>query len=161
MAQAVIAGDLKRLEDIYAPDYVYVGSEGKQITRAERLEAFRTGRLRYLATKHTGASVRVYGDTALVQGQTHSKVLSSGREIEGDFRYVGVWVRQGGKWRIVLTQATRIAGWRGEPPNKGMKQTKLSAAWLPEWTCRLMPAPSGLDAGTASQLIPGVRPTSR
>src|SRR5512135_794853 len=40
-----------------------------------------------------------------------------------------------------------------------MKLTKLSAAWLPEWTCRLMPAPSRLDAGTASQLIPGVRPT--
>ena len=44
----------------------------------------------------------------------------------------------------------------GEPPNKGMKLTKLSAAWLPGWTCRLMPAPAGLDAGTASQLIPGV-----
>jgi hypothetical protein len=43
--------------------------------------------------------------------------------------------------------------------NKGMKLTKLSAAWLPEWTCRLMPAPSRLDAGTASQLIPGVRRT--
>jgi hypothetical protein len=39
-----------------------------------------------------------------------------------------------------------------------MKLTKLSAAWLPEWTCRLMPAPAtGMDAGTASQLIPGVR----
>ena len=44
------------------------------------------------------------------------------------------------------------------PPNKGMKLTKLSAAWLPAWTCRLMPAPAnGMDAGTASQLIPGVR----
>ena len=33
-----------------------------------------------------------------------------------------------------------------------------SAAWLPEWTCRLMPAPvNGMGAGTASQLIPGVR----
>jgi hypothetical protein len=42
-------------------------------------------------------------------------------------------------------------------PNKGMKLAKLSAAWLPEWTCRLMPAPAGSDAGTASQLIPGVR----
>jgi hypothetical protein len=42
------------------------------------------------------------------------------------------------------------------PPNKGMKQTKLSAAWLPGWTCRLMPAPARMDAGTASQLIPGV-----
>ena len=42
------------------------------------------------------------------------------------------------------------------PSNKGMKLTKLSAAWLPEWTCRLMPAPFRSDAGTASQLIPGV-----
>jgi hypothetical protein len=46
---------------------------------------------------------------------------------------------------------------RGGPSNKGMKLTKLSAAWLPEWTCRLMPAPAdGMDAGTASQLVPGV-----
>jgi hypothetical protein len=46
--------------------------------------------------------------------------------------------------------------------NKGMKLTKLSAA--PEHgrparlvrRCRLMPAPVRSDAGTASQLIPGV-----
>jgi hypothetical protein len=53
------------------------------------------------------------------------------------------------------------------PPNKGMKLTKLSAA--PDHgrfarlvgRCRLMPAPSRQHAGTASQLIPGVRPTQR
>jgi uncharacterized protein (TIGR02246 family) len=52
-------------------------------------------------------------------------------------------------------------------PNKGMKLTKLSAAptLAPQAAlgrrCRLMPAPvSGMDAGTASQLIPGVRRTS-
>jgi hypothetical protein len=45
------------------------------------------------------------------------------------------------------------------PSNKRMKLTKLSAAWLPGWTCRLMPAPAGLGAGTASQLIRGVRRT--
>jgi ketosteroid isomerase-like protein len=109
MAAAVVAGDTQRLEDIYAPDYIYVGSEGRQTTRAERLESFRTGRLRYLATKHTDTTVRIYGDTAVVQGVARSKVVWNGREIEGDFRYVGVWVRQGGKWRIVLTQATRIS----------------------------------------------------
>ena len=42
------------------------------------------------------------------------------------------------------------------PPNKGMKLTKLSAAPLLGRRCRLMPAPAGLDAGTASQPIPGV-----
>ena len=41
-------------------------------------------------------------------------------------------------------------------PNERMKLTKLSATpWL-VWRCRLMPAPAGSDAGTASQLIRGV-----
>jgi hypothetical protein len=44
-------------------------------------------------------------------------------------------------------------------PNKGMKLTELSAAWLPGLACRRMPAPAGTDAGTAPQLIPSVRPT--
>jgi hypothetical protein len=50
-------------------------------------------------------------------------------------------------------------------PNKGMKLTKLSAAptLAPQAAlgrrCRRMPAPAELDAGTASQLIPGVRLT--
>ncbi len=35
----------------------------------------------------------------------------------------------------------------GGRPNKGMKLTKLSAAWLPEWTCRLMPAPCRIGRG--------------
>ena len=109
MARAVVAGDVARLEDIYADDYVYVGAEGRQVSRAERLAAFRSGALRYLSTKHTGATVRVYGQIAVVQGRTHSSVMAGGRQIEGDFQYVGVWVRRNGRWRIVLTQATRIA----------------------------------------------------
>ncbi len=49
--------------------------------------------------------------------------------------------------------------------NKGMKLTKLSAAptLAPQAAlsrrCRLRPAPARMGAGTASQLIPGVRPT--
>jgi hypothetical protein len=54
----------------------------------------------------------------------------------------------------------KVSALKARRPNKGMKLTKLSAAWLPAWTCRLMPAlVNGMDAGTASQLIPGVRPT--
>jgi hypothetical protein len=41
-------------------------------------------------------------------------------------------------------------------PNKGMKLTQLSPALWHDPRCRLVPAPSGLDAGTASQRIPGV-----
>jgi hypothetical protein len=55
--------------------------------------------------------------------------------------------------------ATTLWGRSTTESNKGMKLTKLSAAWLPGWTCRLMPALAISDAGTASQLIPGVGPT--
>jgi hypothetical protein len=42
-----------------------------------------------------------------------------------------------------------------------MKLTKLSAAPFRGKKCRLMPAPAGSDAGTASQLIAGVGHTVR
>jgi hypothetical protein len=51
--------------------------------------------------------------------------------------------------------------------NKGMKLTKLSAAptLAPQAAlgrrCRRMPAPARMDAGTASQLIPGVLRTRK
>ena len=45
---------------------------------------------------------------------------------------------------------------RDGPPNKRMKLTKLSPAPFRGRRCRLMPAPAGLDAGTASQLMRGV-----
>jgi len=61
--------------------------------------------------------------------------------------------------RVPSISGTSTIGQAAGPPNKGMKLTKLSAAWLPGWTCRLMPAPARSDAGTASQLIPGVRRT--
>ena len=55
--------------------------------------------------------------------------------------------------------AVRVRGMTEEPPNKRMKLTKLSAAPFLVWRRRLMPAPAGSDAGTASQLIRGVRRT--
>jgi hypothetical protein len=56
-------------------------------------------------------------------------------------------------------RASRPCEGRSGPPNKRMKLTKLSAApWLGR-RCHLVPAPSRMDAGTASQLIRSVRQT--
>ena len=49
----------------------------------------------------------------------------------------------------------------GEPSNKRMKLTKLSPAPFRGRRCRLMPAMARSDAGTASQLIRGVRRTGK
>ena len=74
-------------------------------------------------------------------------------------------------WRAVLVLFTQQGGDRGNEvgeeaqSNKAMKLTRLSAAlWYgrqdgTSGRCRLVPALAGLDAGTASQLIAGVRQT--
>jgi hypothetical protein len=50
---------------------------------------------------------------------------------------------------------------RAEPSNKAMKLTRLAAGTRTNATrCRRVPALAGMDAGTASQLIAGVRRTS-
>jgi hypothetical protein len=47
-----------------------------------------------------------------------------------------------------ITPSWCVTRWRdSEPSNKGMKLTKLSAAWSPAWTCRLMPAPVNFGRG--------------
>ncbi len=76
---------------------------------------------------------------------------------------------EGPAWAERGNQGSRTVGSQPAveraPSNKGMKLTKLSAAptLAPQAAlgrrCRLMPAPAWLDAGTASQLIPGVRRT--
>ena len=47
------------------------------------------------------------------------------------------------------------------PSNKGMKLTKLSAAWLPEWACRLMPAPVNFERGHRFAAYPRCSADSR
>ena len=54
---------------------------------------------------------------------------------------INLYLRDCRHQRRRLSMEWRASAYTG-PPNKGMKLTKLSAAWLPAWTCRLMPAPA-------------------
>ena len=73
--------------------------------------------------------------------------------------------RERGTCGSVAARARATRGVSVVPPNKAMKLTKLSAAlWHGRHEelvgrCRLVPAVAWLRAGTASQLIAGVRRT--
>jgi len=80
--------------------------------------------------------------------------------------------RAGPAWRLryhrreseqagAKSKAGNGVGSTAKPQNKGMKLTKLSAAPLRGRSAASCPRRPTSDAGTASQLIPGVRPTLR
>jgi hypothetical protein len=108
------------------------------------------------------ASLKLRAGTVLVRVGAGFRSAGRVRPGPGEGEARRLACRGNGAVKLLLARQRRS----GVPPNKGMKLTKLSAAptLAPQAAlgrrCRLMPAPvSGMDAGTASQLIPGVRRT--
>jgi len=53
--------------------------------------------------------VRVYGDTALLSGHTRMTGRYQGQAFKSHYRYIDIYVRRDGAWKIVSVQITRMA----------------------------------------------------
>jgi ketosteroid isomerase-like protein len=52
--------------------------------------------------------VRLYGDTALLSGRTHMTGRYEGKPFDSNYRYIDIYVRRGGEWKIVSVQITKF-----------------------------------------------------
>jgi ketosteroid isomerase-like protein len=52
--------------------------------------------------------VRLYGDTALLSGRTHMTGTYEGKPFTSNYRYIDIYVRKGGVWKIVSVQITAL-----------------------------------------------------
>jgi ketosteroid isomerase-like protein len=53
--------------------------------------------------------IRLYGDTALLSGRTNMTGKFDGKPFTSNYRYIDIYVRRGGAWKIVSVQITRLA----------------------------------------------------
>jgi ketosteroid isomerase-like protein len=104
----MVAGDTAALAAVLADDLVYVHSSGAAETKAEFLAAISSGRMRYRAITDRETAVRTYGDVALVGGLVDVQVTVGGQDAAPTLRYLAVYARQGGAWRLVAWQSTRV-----------------------------------------------------
>lgn len=109
MIQAFLKGDTSFLETHSTDDYTAIHSDGRLTTKAQELDAFKTGSLKYDSIDVRDKNVRVYGDTALVVTLSSSKGTLNGKPFSGEFRTTRTWVTQGGKWKMAAFQSTRAA----------------------------------------------------
>ena len=107
--QAALKGDVATLDKLYVGDYIAINIFGRTSTKAEVLELFKSGKLKFEAIEVTDTKVRVYGDTALVNATANVKGHLGDTDISGQYRSVRVWVKRKGQWQSVSVQATRIA----------------------------------------------------
>ncbi len=107
-AQAAIKGDVAALDKILADDLTHTHGGGRTESKAQFLEAIRSGTQKYEAIDYGEINVRVYGSTAIVTSEPNIRTVNSGQPSSSHSRFLHVFVKQGETWRMVAHQSTRI-----------------------------------------------------
>jgi len=101
-------GDLDELEAMLTDDMNYTHSSTAVDTKAQFLDSLRSGRVRYISIEPEERTVRVYGDTAVVQGVAHLLVKVPDRDIDVRLRFTEMYVKQDGQWKMALWHSTKV-----------------------------------------------------
>jgi len=105
---AMVAGDIDKLNQIYADDWATVDSSGKIFTKESLLSDFKSGKHKLLSFEIGPMDVQVFGDVAVVQASVTEKRLHDGKDISGQFVFMDLLKKRGDKWVIVRTLGSRV-----------------------------------------------------
>jgi ketosteroid isomerase-like protein len=111
-AESVATSDSSVVERILADDVVWV-LDGKVLNKAQAVADAAAGPGDFLSNHLDYAHVRIFGDTAVVQG-AETWTRKGGRT--GRFVWADTWLRRNGRWQIVMAEdvSVRLAK-RGSP----------------------------------------------
>jgi len=105
---ANLKGDTSFLEKVLADDYTGVRGDGSVLTKAQEIEKYKSGAIKYETNDVQDLKIRVYGHTAVSTSLSFSKNIRDGKEHIGTTRNIRVWVKRQGAWKCVAYQTTRV-----------------------------------------------------
>ena len=109
---AQLGADIAALDQLIGDDLLFTGPDGELGTKAQDLEAHRTGAVRFRSHDPEELRVRRIGhDVAVVSLRARLTVDVNGAIVGGTYRYTRVWARENaGPWRVVGGQVSAIPG---------------------------------------------------
>lgn len=112
---AYLKHDTATVERILADEFVGIDGRGIVTGKAQEMEEAEAPKpgapappFDVLDEYVTDLKVRLYGDTAVVNGRTVEKIRNRGKESEIQYRRTTVWVKRRGRWRCVSFHGSRI-----------------------------------------------------
>jgi ketosteroid isomerase-like protein len=100
---AQLNADVAALGELISDDLLFTGPDGQLGTKAQDIEAHRSGTVRFVAHVPEELRVRRAGaDVAIASLRTQLTVEVAGNLARGTYRYTRVWAREDGlTWRVV------------------------------------------------------------
>ncbi len=106
---AVLKADTDAMDKILSDDYTGVRGDGSVLTKAQEIEKYKSGAIKYETNEIKDLKIRVYGHTAVSTSLSSSKNIRDGQQHIGTTRNIRVWVKQKGDWKCVAYQTTRVS----------------------------------------------------
>lgn len=107
---ATIAGDTVRLAPLLCDALTYGHSDGRLQTKAELLGAVKSNRVKYEAYDYEELHIaRVNDDVATMTGRASLRATAGGQRVAFRLRFLAVWRREAGAWRLCAYQSAPLA----------------------------------------------------
>jgi ketosteroid isomerase-like protein len=107
--QAIVRKDEAAIAANMADDFRQIDSDGDVETKPSFVAGLVSADLQIDPYTVEEFEVRLYGDTALLSGRTRMTGRYQGKAFASHYRYIDIYVRRGGVWKIVSVQTTRMA----------------------------------------------------
>lgn len=105
---AQVKGDRAELERLVADDYVLANSSGVVQSKADLIRDYTAPGFKLDPFKIQEPVEKVLGDTALLGGMAEITGTDGGQAYRMKLRFVDVWAKRGGVWRVVYSHVTRV-----------------------------------------------------
>jgi ketosteroid isomerase-like protein len=108
MGDAMVRVDTNRLGQIYADDFVTVGSSGKVITKKDLLGDFEAFHDKLVSFENGPVEVQVFGNVAVAHGSVSEKRTRDGKDVSGEFVWMDLLEKRAGKWVVLRSAGSRL-----------------------------------------------------
>ena len=106
--QALLRADTAALSRMVADEFTEISRLGTVRTRVDNIRDIASGDLRLTSVRYDSLMVRIYGNTAVLQGIADNTGTFRGFPFSGRIRYTRVFVRRDGRWQAVAMQQTTM-----------------------------------------------------
>jgi ketosteroid isomerase-like protein len=107
---AIVRKDTIEIADNMTADFREISSNGELANKNDFVQGVTSNGLTIDPYTVEEFDVRLYGDVALLSGQTHMTGHAGGKSFTTHYRYIDIYRRIDGKWKVCSVQTTRISG---------------------------------------------------
>ena len=109
VAQAIIKRDIKVLEERFADDFIGYGPTTlRKTTKTGIISAIKSGDYVVTDFKYRPFTIRVFGSTAVVQGNDDETSTFRGKDISATYTWLDVFEKRSGHWVWIANENAKV-----------------------------------------------------